>query len=415
MTINVGNLAPSTFLQSAPNFRSWQRDTLERGILPVIGIAGGRGKSTVVRMLDAIFQVAHLRTATWTDLGIDIRGKRQRGEISAWSLALSRLAEGTVDVAIQELHWSTINAIGLPPSSYPVVAITNMAGSVDAPPLAESDTAWRGAMRASAAVHGDGMLVIHVDNYTLMQATRDATCTSLVTALSIDAPGLKRHLESGGSGAWIEDKTIVLGDSEKHEQLVATTSIPCGLNGAASFEVSSAIIASTVAASVGIDQETIASALTQFRASDDLLPGSFNVFEVDGYRAVVDVASPSWHLKSLLRAINPGGRRRQITVLGDVSKHPEHDLQEAGRVLGRYPGAIILHSNTNPDLIDVMRKGIASNDYPPLVVYLPTERRAINRAIKTARPDDVVLFLTDDDPGPATRAIRRQRDLQTPE
>ncbi len=413
MTINVVREAPASYLKAAPNFRSWQRDTLERGLLPVIGIAGGRGKSTVVRMLDAIFREAHLRTATWTDLGIDIRGKRQRGEISGWSLALSRLAEGTIDVAIQELHWSTINAVGLPPASYPVVAITNMAGSVDAPPLSESDAVWRGAMRASSAVHGDGVLIIHVDDYTLMDATRDAPCSSIVTALSIDAPGLKRHLETGGSGAWLEDKAIVLGDSEKHQHLVHTKSIPSGLGGAASFEVSSAMIASAVASSVGIDQETIASALRRFHATDDLLPGSFNVFEVDGYRAVVDMVSPSWHLKALLRAINPGNRRRQISVLGDLSKLPENDLQEAGRVLGRYPGAIILHSNTNPDLIDILRKGIAINDYPPLVVYLPTERRAINRAIKTARPDDVVLFLTGGDPGPATRAIRRQRDAAT--
>lgn len=408
MTLNVSREASSSLLQSAPNFRSWQRDTLERGLLPVIGVAGGRGKSTVVRMLDAIFREAHLRTATWTDLGIDIRGKRQRGEISGWSLALSRLAEGTIDVAIQELHWSTINAVGLPPSSYPVFAITNMAGSVEAPPVSESDAIWRGAMRASSAVHGNGVLVIHVDNYTLMEATRDAACTSIVTALSVDAPGLRRHLDSGGFGAWLEDKTIVLGDSESHQPLVSTKSIPCGLGGAASFEVSSAMIASAVASTVGIDGDTIASALKQFQATDDLLPGSFNVFEVDGYRAVVDMASPSWHLKSLLRAINPGNRRRQITVLGDLANHPRDDIQEAGRVLGRYPGAIILHSNTDPDLIDIMRKGIAMNDYPPLVVYLPTERRAINRAIKTARPDDVVLFLTGDDPGPATRAIRRQ-------
>jgi cyanophycin synthetase len=410
VTIHVSPEPASTFLQSAPNFRSWQRDTLERGLLPVIGVAGGKGKSTVVRMLDAIFNAAHLRTATWTDLGIDIRGKRQRGEISGWSLALSRLAEGTVDVAVQELHWSTINAVGLPPSSYPAVAITNMAGSVDAPPLSESDSVWRGAMRASAAVHGDGVLIIHVDDYTLMEATRYATCTSIVTALSIDSPGLRRHLEHGGSGAWVEDKTIVLGDTEKHEPLVQTKSIPCGLGGAATFEVSSAMIASAMASSVGIDRETIASALTQFHATDELLPGSFNVFEVDGYRAVVDMASPSWHLKALFRAINPGGRRRQITVIGDVSKHPATDLQEAGRILGRYPGAIILHSNTDPDLVDLLRKGIAANEYPPLVVYLPTERRAINRAIKTARPDDVVLFLTDRDPGPATRAVRRQLD-----
>lgn len=408
MTISLSSPATSTALQSAPNFRSWQRDTFDRGLLPVIGIAGGRGKSTVVRMLDEILRRTHLRTATWTNLGIDIRGKRQRGEISGWSLALSRLSESSIDVAIQELDWSTINAVGLPPSSYPLLAVTNLAGSLDAP-LGEEFTltARRGAHRVAGAVHTNGVLVVSGDDPGLMESANFADCTLAVTSLSHESPNLRRHFEHGGSGVWIDDGNIRSGDFGDFRSLCAEADIRSGLGGAASFELANALTAIAIASCIGVDDETIAQAICAFDTTADILPGSFNVYAVGEYRVVVDGAAPSWHLRPLLRAVNPGNRRRQISVLGNLERLPEHDLPEIGRLLGRHQGAIVLHSSTRQDLIERFKRGISANDFPPVVIHLPTERRALNRALKTARADDLVLILTDGDPGPSSRAVAR--------
>src|SRR5690606_31323577 len=105
------------------SFRSWQRDTTLNGTLPIIGIGGTRGKSTVLRLVESMLVTMHLRRATWTDLGVQIQGRRQRGEISGWRHALTRLSEGSIDVALQELDWATVNAAGLPNGSYPIVAL----------------------------------------------------------------------------------------------------------------------------------------------------------------------------------------------------------------------------------------------------------------------------------------------------
>lgn len=407
MTFHPSMIATEIPAQSASSFRAWQRDTFARGILPVIGITGGRGKSTVIRMLEAIFSQAHLRTATWTDLGIEIRGRRQRGEISGWSTALSRLSEGTIDVAIQELHWSTINAIGLPAGSYPVVGITNTSADVDTDGANGDDPAIRAALKAMQAAHADGCLVVNGEAYPLIDRLNLVPTRALLAAHSIDAPGLRRHLAHGGSGAWIHDKVMVIGTESQTRRILPVHAIPSSLGGAAQFEISSALIAASIGAAVGIDLKTVADGLRTFQSDDVQLPGSFNVYDMHGYRAVVDSIAPSSHLKTVLRAINPGNRRRQIAVIGDLSQLPEADIHEVGRLLGRSPGAIIVHSNEEHDLIQQFRKGIAANDYPPLVVYLTTERRALNRALKTVRTDDVMLVLTGDDPGPANRMLKR--------
>lgn len=408
MTISLGSPSVSTPLQTAPNVRSWQRDTFERGLLPVIGIAGGRGKSTVVRMLDAILHRAHLRTATWTNLGIDIRGKRQRGEISGWSLALSRLSESSIDVAIQELDWSTINAVGLPPSSYPLLAVTNLAGSLDAP-LGEdlTLTARRGAHRVAGAVHTNGVLVVSGDDPGLIESADIADCTLAMTSLSQESPNLRQHFEQGGSGVWIDGSEIRSGDFGDVRSLCVEADIRSSLAGAAQFELANALTAIAIASCIGVDDDTIVRAICEFETSADILPGSFNVYSVDDHRIVVDGAAPSWHLRPLLRAVNPGNRRRQITVIGNLERLPEHDLPEIGRLLGRHLGAIVLHTSTRQELIAKLKRGIAANDFPPVVIHLPTERRALNRSLKTARADDLVLILTGDDPGPSIRAVGR--------
>jgi cyanophycin synthetase len=391
-----------------PSFRSWQRDTHLSGLLPVVGISGTRGKSTVLRLLEAMLQSSHLRTASWTDLGVEVRGRRQRGELSGWTNALMRLAEMSIDVALQELDWATVNAVGLPPGSYPVVALIGLRERTDAPEQSPSlASAIRAAQRVADAVHPDGFIVANADDYYTMDAIADSDATVILVAQSQDSPALRRHLKDGGSAVWVRSGSILIGDADHHVRVCRVTDIPVTLDGDASFNVTNALISIALAQSMGIDLPCIVRSLREFRSTWEILPGSLNVYEGTTFRAVVDQLGPAWVLRPVLKAINPMLSRRQITVVGDLRWIAPEDVQEVGRLLGRCHGAIVLHSEQDEDLVGAFRRGLASNAYPPLFIYLPTERRAINRALKGLRSDDVLLILTAGDSGPANRAIRR--------
>lgn len=407
MTIHFSQTAPPAPSWAPPTFRAWQKQVFALGLLPVISVAGDRGKSTVIRLLDAIFAQAGLRTATWTDLGVEIRHKRQRGEISGWSLALNRLAEGSIDLAIQELHWSMINTVGLPPSSYPLVGITNLFPGHDGPMLENHETAVKATMRAMAAVHPQGSLVICGDEFPLVDAAENVPAELLVTALSPEAPGLRRHLAADGSGIWLDHGAIIEGSSDRRSTVTSTSNLPFSLHGSAAFLLSSAMHAAALAMAVGIDGETIAAALTSFTIEDDILPGSFNTYTTRGYKIVIDRITSPAHLRQLIRSINPGHQKRQISVLGNLEGFQLSDITEYGRMLGRHKGAVVLHSTESARRVEALRRGVASNEFPPLFASVPTERRAINQALRTAKHDDVVLLLTGDDPALVIRAIRR--------
>jgi cyanophycin synthetase len=291
MTIHLSHQAALAAPWAPPTFRAWQKQVYELGLLPVISVAGDRGKSTVIRLLDAIFTRAGLRTATWTDLGVEIRHRRQRGEISGWSLALNRLAEGTIDVAMQELHWSMINTVGLPPSSYPLVGITNLFPGTMVPIWTTTKSPIRGTMRAMAAVHPDGSLVISADEFALYDAAESAPGDLIVTALSPESPGLRQHLLREGAGFWIDHGWLVGGGAGQTSEITSVAKLSFSLHGASAFLTSSALDATALAMAVGIDRDTVAAVLTEFSTDDDILPGSFNTYSIHGYRVVIDRAT----------------------------------------------------------------------------------------------------------------------------
>jgi cyanophycin synthetase len=412
MLLTAGPADQESSLRLAKNFRSWQRNTIQSGLLPVIAIGGTRGKSTVVRMLDHIFRSAHLRTATWTNLGIEVRGRRQQGELAAWSTSLSRIAAGTIDVAIQELHWSTVNAVGLPPSSYPVVGITTLWPEEEGEHNREIQAASLASERMALAVHDTGLFVGSGDDYRLTDIARDIDPNLMITARSRELPALQLHFQGGGAGIWHDDDAIRIGDGETVIDLVSPRLIRSSFRGRAMFQLSNAMAAASIAYATGISLDTIRKSLTSFEATADLLPASFNIHEGPEFTAVVNRMETPGITRSILRATNPRAKHRQITVLGDLASLAVEDCLEIGRMLGRNHGAILLHSQTDESRVEQMRRGIAGNQYPPLIIHLPTERRALNRAFQTIQPDDVMLVLTSDDGRAANRAIARQIDGQ---
>jgi cyanophycin synthetase len=390
------------------SFRSWQRDATVNGLLPLIGVAGTRGKSTALRLIESMLVTMHLRRATWTDLGVQIQGRRQRGEIAGWRHALTRLSEGSIDVALQELDWATVNAAGLPSSSYPVVVLSGIRDQTEgAGKSRHLQFSVRAAHKCVRAVHHNGFLIVNGDDYYAVEASKDCDATTILVSKSFQSPLIQQHLAEGGSGVWVRNGHIWLGDRQHAARVGRVIDYPITMQGEATFNVTNVLLAIAVGRGIGLDIPSITQSMQRFRAAWDLLPASMNVYDTDDYRAVIDQLGPGWVMKSVLRAINPNAENRQITVVGDLGWIAAEDMFELGRQLGRYHGAIVMHGEQEKRRLDDFRRGLAANEYPPLFIWLPTERRAINRAFKTLKQGDVLLILTTHDSSAAHRAVRR--------
>lgn len=409
MTVQTSPVTRSfTLPTSFPAWRDW---LAARSALPIVGIAGSRGKTTVARLLDAICHAADLRTATWTDAGVEIDGRRQTGELRPWSRALSRLADGSLDLAIQELDWATVHAVGLPAGVYPVLAVTNVCANSEAC-LAQTETRRILASLTAvlAAVRPDGTLVLNGDEYAVGGSDFDRAGAKILVGQRADTPLLRAHLADGGTAAWIEDNVLRIGPASGPTDLIATSDCGFALAGAASFELQNALTAASVATACGITGDPIPQALRRFDIPGWQMPAAFNASRVGEAVVLIDRPAPPWFLRPTLRAAAHLPHRRLIVVVGRQAAVPVEHLTEIGRLLGRAADVLIVHSEDDaPSRTEAFRRGVALNDVPPLVVHVPTERQATNRALKNLRPTDVVLVLADE-PAPVLRAVARASD-----
>ena len=398
-------LQPSTGHDS---FADWRRYTVNRGTLPVIGVTGSRGKTTVIRLLNAILRNAGLRTAIRTNVSVDICDVRQLGEIAPWSRALEELALGSLDVAVEEFDWLTIHSMGLEQATFPAFVITNVCGNRDAC-LVQGD-----AKRAIASlpivfesVHEDGMLVINGDDFDVSREELEHRRASLFVGLNRESPGLRDHLARGGKAAFSDGGTLMVGDAEKSLQVIAASDLPFALFGYAGFQIQNALMAAAIATSIGLKANDIGRALQTFDSADFWTPERFQVIDVNGISVVVDRPNPSWFLRAVLRSVRDIPSNRIISVVGRLAGVPVSDLPEVGRLIGRTSSFVVVHSESDePTRAAAIRQGAARNEVPAVIVHTRSEGRALSRALSLARAGDLVLVLADR-PAPLIQTLMR--------
>ncbi|MCA9832822.1 MAG: hypothetical protein KC435_02675 [Thermomicrobiales bacterium] len=389
-----------------PTVRQWQSDVERVGLLPLIGFAGTRGKSTVLRLVESVLQSLRFQIATWTDLGVQIDGRHQRAELAGWGRAMGRLAEGSIDICLQELDWAAVNVAGLPEQMYPVTVHTGLTNEISSNST-RTLIGLDGTYKLAAATNLGGILVANADDYLSTEILAESSATLILVSQSLESPFIRQHLDDGGSGAWVENGYIWIGAKSGAQRFGHVREYPITFSGEADFNVKNLLLALGMLHAIGVDLPSIQRSFRRFRAAWDILPASMNMYEYHDARAVIDQLAPAWILKDVLKVLNPGAERRQITVVGDLGWIEADEVYEVGRALGRYRGAIVVHGDQEEERINNFKRGLASNPYPPLLSSLPTERRAINRAFKALRPNDVLIILTTRESAAAHRAVQR--------
>jgi cyanophycin synthetase len=383
-------------------------------VAPVIAIAGSTGKTSVLRTLESIFRAGGFRFASWTDRGVEIEGEHQRGELGPWSRALTRLAAGGLDIALQELDWTTVPTVGTPGAKYPVVAIANLCGNSEACFFtAETRQARRALRLMKSSVAPAGWLVLNADDFALSDESNGAVGGEgrYLVGISADAPVLRRHILQGGDACWVENGSITIRERGLTQSIANVGEIPSTRDGAIPFAVQNALIATAIARCCGIPERVIAAGLVAHEARPESMPGSFNIFDIGSASIVVDRPMPSWFLRSSLRACANLGSGRQIRVAGPMLEVSTDDLAEIGRLLGRNGGVLIASGVWGDERLEHLRHGVASNTVPPIFLQASDERAAVQQALNMIRAQDVLLILAEDPSATVSLVQRHIRRL----
>lgn len=377
--------------------KSTHRTTTGRA-LPLVAIAGTRGKSTIAWLLESILSEANWSTGIWSTTGVYVDGMRQAGELGPWSRVIEAARNGALDVAVQELETALVTGVGLPAQIYPLAAISTLCGNNDECLI--SDQAAQGARAqtiVARAVRPDGRLILNADDQAVLNAAEHTEAEIVLFSIHRDNPAMRRHLEAGRFGVWTADGYVVAGNETSHRSVVSVEEAAFTLDGALIFQVQNLLCAVAMALVLGLPDEAIRAGARQFRPDPDRLPGRCNIVHTGGATMLVDSAEQVWTLRTLVRGVRHQPHRRTIIVSGTFPHVPESQTLDAGRLLGRLGGAVILHADEDHrSRLDQIIEGIAQNEIPPLVLSMPSEAKAIEHAIRMLGDGDLCLLITSD-------------------
>jgi cyanophycin synthetase len=390
--------------------------------IPILAITGTNGKTTTARMISHILKGMGRKVGMTSTDGILIDGRPiRRGDMSGPKSASMVLQNPLVDTAVFEVARGGILREGLGYQRNDVAVVLNVA----------SDHLGLGgitSLRQLAAVKQviveavprSGTAVLNADDPLVVKMA--AACSGSVIYFSMhpDNETLRRQASRGRRSVTVESgrggDLIVLRQGRKSLPLVLTHLIPATFEGKARMNVANALAATAAAWAAGAHLHDIRQGLRTFATSYFQAPGRMNLFELDGYRVLVDYAhnpAAMQALGSFIDAIadDPGNGHhplvtgRRIGVIATAGDRRDRDIRDLGRVAAAYFDRIVIREDDNlrgrqpgvtagliRDGIEAaMREGARCQK----VEVVLDERDATRRALDLGRKGDLVVLCVD--------------------
>ena len=377
------------------SFQSWTKTVRAARLDPHVVVLGTRGKTTVVKLIEAIASDAGLRVASRTDSEVQILGRTQAGYLRPWQSALRKLTTGDLDLLIEEVDWDSIPLLMATGARPAAIVVTTVCPDRDFCRLVETKRSLASLQSFIESVSPDTLAVIDADDVAFPTLADRATDHVAISAIRREHPSLQRFIVGGGVGAWVEDGWLVTGSAHDSTQLVPLDEAPIAINGSALFQVHNLMAATLLATQLGLADESIRRALCGFEPTPASMPTSLSVISRGQARVLVDRPNDPTFLGPVLRTVRSMKPDRLICVLDYPQSADGEDLVEIGKMLSRVASiCVLIDEDAGLRGVLALRAGIAQTEHPSPILHAPTLAKAIYRGQQAARPNDIVLILS---------------------
>lgn len=380
-----------------------------RSRVPVIAVTGTNGKSTVGRMLSAIFRAQGKTVGLTNTSGVYINDERLKAvDASGPKSARMVLQDPTVEVAVLETARGGILREGLAFDRCDVGVVLNI--TADHLGLKGVDTLEDLARVKSVvteAVSRRGVSILNGDDPMTLRIARHAGGRVAYFTLNGGpemSPFLQKHVAEGGLLAAREPSIhggdLVIHDGERRIPVMSAGDIPATLSGLADFNTANALAAVLVGYAQRVPVEIMVRALSGFTSSHEENPGRFNVHDAHGFRVIVDYA----HNPAAMRAVGQVVQRlrprvgRVIGVVSIPGDRRDEDIREMGEIAAGLFDELVFRER--PDgrgraagaVVALLTEGALAAGFPEAQLHrVLSEPRSVDLGLKLARPGDLLM------------------------
>ncbi len=375
--------------------------------VPIAAVTGTNGKTTTARMLAHIAKMAGYTPGLTTTDGVYIDGQRTvEGDMTGPVSARMVLADPQIDLAVLETARGGLLRAGMGVSEVDVGAVINVAsdhlglkGIDTLEQLAEIKRIVVEVAKDCAVLNADDPNVLKMSAYT------DAKVICYVT-MNPSHPLVREHIRAGGRACALEQGVnghmITLYDKGSHIPLMWTHLIPATLEGRALHNVQNAMVAASMAFSMGIKLDAIRHGLRTFDTTFFQAPGRMNMYNEHPFKVVMDYAHNAHAVSVMADLAQRLDAERRIVVVAGPGDRRDDDLREIAQVIaGKFDHYVVrrddaLRGRDGDEVPRIIAKALqAAGVDEAAISVIPDEQEAIDAALRMSQPGDLLLVFAD--------------------
>ncbi len=399
----------------------------EQGRIPVVAVTGVNGKTTTTRFIAHILKGTGRHVGMTCSDGIYVGERRlDADDCSGPKSARGVLANPLVEAAVLETARGGIVREGLGFDHCDVAVVTNI-GDGDHLGLSDIHTVEDLAKVKRVVVEAvlpSGTAVLNAADPLV--AGMAAKCPGSVLYFALDGlhPVMVEHRQTGGRTAFVRNNTLILATGETELTLCSLDQVPLTHNGRIAFQVENTLAAAAAAWAVGVPVETIAQRLSQFASNLHLVPGRFNVFQLNGATVILDYGHNTAALTALISTLDQFTHASRTVVYSTAGDRRDGDMIAQGQLLAASFDRVVLYEDhyrrgrAKGEIIGLFRQGMAGGKRCRETHEVQGAIKAVETALVWAQTGELLLIQADEIDETVTfisQYIKNvERDAQTP-
>ncbi len=371
--------------------------------IPIIAVTGTNGKTTTTRLIAHMVKTMGFKVGFTTTDGIYIQNRMvETGDCTGPLSAEFILKDPTVNFAVLECARGGILKAGLGFHSCDIGIVTNVAadhlGLKDINSL-EDMSRVKGVIPES--VMPSGYAILNADDDLVYEMRKKLECNVALFSMEADNPRIVQHCNKGGLAAIVENGYITISKGSWKIRIDKVVNIPLTFSGKALFMIQNILPAVLAGFINNFKPEDMRLALETFIPSPTQTPGRMNMFNFKNFTVMVDYAHNPAGFQAIARFLERVDDAPKIGIIAGVGDRRDEDIILLGTIAAQMFDQIIIRQDRNlrgrneHEIIDLMKQGITTQSPDKEVKVIPSEKDAIDYAIKNAVPGSFIVICSD--------------------
>lgn len=241
----------------------------ESGRIPIVGITGTHGKTTVARLVARLLHLAgqYVGLACSKGLFFDQR-QVEKGDRASWASAHKVLINRSVDAAVLVNSARSILSEGVAYDRCQVGVVTNIIGAegLDKFYIHDTDQVYNVLRTQVDIVLPDGVAVLNAHDPLVLKMAELCDGSVILFGKDPELPAITEHRDQGGRAVFVRYGRLIMATGKDEVTLVEVASIPLLNSGAESFQVENVLAAVGAAWALGLSHDLIRAGVETFKA-----------------------------------------------------------------------------------------------------------------------------------------------------